>query len=222
MKHITAGLMIFALAQAASALEFTALTSNATAYHGERVTIKGVARIQGLSFHLYGNESDAQRFASEHKGIVVSQNVDGPRYDQYDNCWVAITGKVNAHQPTTWGYPCMIFLDKIKLLSKPAGKQHVVIEGIFINNDPQDFVIVLLNDHGTMYAKIPLAAHQSNGTGIREGEVEIRSLTGQVVSRSALRFDLKYFDFDSHKYYFRIMHGRPEPLTPSDAKRLGQ
>ena len=223
MKHIVfSGLLSLLLADAASAVEFKTLTRNAIAYHGQKVTVKGVARVQGLSFHLYGNASDARRFASGERAIVVSQNSEGPRYDRYDNRWIEISGTVDAHQRSAWGYPCVVFLDAIKALPLPApGKQHVVIEGIFKNEDPEDIIIVLFSDRGRMYAQIPVAAYQSNGTGIRGGVIEIRSATDRkVVWRSALPQDLKYFDRAGRKYYYRIVHGKLEAVTPEDAKRL--
>jgi hypothetical protein len=116
----------------------------------------------------------------------------------------------------------VIFLDTVRPLPVPAaGKPHIVTEGIFKNEDSRDFLVVLFDNAGRMYAELPVTAHHTNGTGIRKGTAEIKSDAGKtVIWRGTLsQEDTKYLDIVGHKYYFRIVNGKIERVTPTEAER---
>lgn len=146
----------------------------------------------------------------------------GLRYDKYDNRWVKITGVVDANRHGGWGYPCVIFLDRVRPLPlPPAGKPHVVIEGVFRNEGSQTAEVVLFDKAGEMYAEFTIPAHEANGSAIRKGMAEIRESPGKVIAKYDLLLsdqDARYFDPATHTYFYRIANGKVEGVSPKEAK----
>src|SRR5687767_6019618 len=130
------------LVKTSSGTPFEALLENPRAYHQKRVSLVGVARIQGLDFDLYREPGAAKNFGPADQAVSVSTAVDGPRYDRYDNRWVEITGIVNANRHGRLDYPCVVYLESVKPLPRrPAGRPHVVVEGIFMNANAEDISV---------------------------------------------------------------------------------
>ena len=220
MKRYLSVLSLLVVATS-SAAEFKQLLDDPVAYHHRRVTINGVARVEGLTFELYARPSDANLYAPADRALSISQNVNGPRHDKFDNRWVKVTGIVDAKRHGMWGYRCVIFLENVQLLRRPpAGPPHVVISGVFRNDGPQDTSVVLLDQAGKIYAEFPVPVHEVNGTGLRKGAAEVREPSGKVISRYGLLSDRDspYLDRASHTYYYRISNGRIEGISPSKAK----
>lgn len=221
MNHYLAILSLLFVATS-SAADFKELARNPAAYHHHRVTVTGVARVEGLTFELYANPADAGSYAHADKAISISQNVEGPRYDKYDNRWVKVVGVVDAKRHGMWGYPCIIFLESVQPLPLPAaGKQHVVISGVFRNDDSKAVSIVLFDQAGKMYAEFPVPGHETNGTGVRKGTAEIRELSGKIMSRYSRLLsdqDSRYLDAATHTYYYHIVSGKVEGVSPLEAK----
>ncbi len=89
MTHTRVPTYLFALIAiifVASASETTlnSVLRNPRAYHRHRVSVIGVARVQGESFVLYASDHDATTFAKPSRAISVAQRIDGPRLDQLD------------------------------------------------------------------------------------------------------------------------------------------
>jgi hypothetical protein len=222
MKHYLAILFVLLVARS-SATELKELVRNPAAYHHRRVTVIGVARVEGLTFELYANPADASSYARADRALSISQNAEGPRYDKYDNRWVKLVGVVDANRHGMWGYPCIIFLESVQPLAvPPAGKQHVVISGAFRNDDSRDVSIVLFDQAGKTYAEFPVPGRGTNGTGLRRGTAEIREPSGNIISRySGLLSDqdARYLDAVSQTYYYHITKGKIEGVSPNDAKK---
>lgn len=199
------------------AVEFKELVRNPRAYHRQKVTITGVARIQGLTFELYGSPADAKQLTDAKQALLISIATDGPRYDQLDNRWVVIKGVVNAEKHGNWGYPCVIFLDSVEPLPvRPAGKPFKNITGVFRNEDPTEIKVLLFDQAGKTYAEFSISPQGINGTGIRKGTAEVRGPNGRIVARHRVltsQHHLPYRNGDDETYYFRIRDGRIADAT---------
>ena len=220
MNYYLAVLTVLLVATS-SAADFKEVLRNPAGYHQRRVTITGVARVEGLTFELYANPADADSYASATRTLSISQNVKGPRYDKYDNRWVEITGIVDAKRHGMWGYPCIIFLESVRPLPlPPAGSPRVVISGAFRNEDSKDVSIVLVDEAGKIYGEFPVPGHEVNGTGLRKGVAEVRDRSGKIMSRYDVDFekDSRYRDDASHTYYYRVNNGQIEGVSPDKAK----
>jgi len=222
MKYYVAILAVFVTTNCL-AVDFNQVLRNPRAYHHQRVTITGVARVQGLSFDLYGNSGDANNVRAIDRALSISPQIKGPKYDRYDNRWVKIVGVVDADRHGRIGYPCVIFLEDIQPLPiSPAGKPHVVIEGVFRNEDSTAVNIVLFDTVGKMYAEFGVPAGDMNGTGIRKGTAEVKDSSGRNIGRYD-RFlsnqDAEYFDPVGHIYYYQIANGKVKGVKPTEAKK---
>jgi hypothetical protein len=208
-------------AATSSAAEFENVVQNPMAYHRHRVIVKGVARIEGLTFELYANAAAAKSYGAANRALSISQNVKAPRYDKYDNQWVEVTGIVDAKQHGMWGYACVIFLENVAPLPvSPAGDSRVIVSGAFRNDGPQDVLVVLRDQAGKIYAQFPVPRNKTNGSGLREGEAEVREISGRTLSRYHVRSnrDKLYLDPERHTYFYRIDHGHVEGI-PKAAKK---
>jgi hypothetical protein len=222
MKYCITLLAAF-LAINSLAVDFNQVLRNPRAYHHQHVTLTGVARVQGLSFDLYGNSADANDFRAIDKALSISPPITGPKYDRYDNRWVRIVGVVDANRHGRIGYPCVILLETLQPLPiSPAGKLHVAIEGVFKNDDLAAVNIVLFDTAGKMYAQFDVPAGEMNGTGIRKGIAEVRDSSGRIITRYD-RFlsnqDAGYFDPVDHIYYYRLAKRKVEGVRPKEAKK---
>jgi hypothetical protein len=222
MKYFVGLLAVF-LATNSLAVDFNQVLGNPRAYHHQRVTLTGVARVQGLSFDLYGNSADANNYRAINKALSISPPIDGPKYDRYDNRWVRIVGIVDANQHGRIGYPCVILLENLQPLpTSAAGKPHVVIEGVFRNDDSTAVNVVLFDTARKMYAEFGVPPGEINGTGIRKGTAEVQDRSGRIITRYN-RFlsnqDSEYFDSENHIYYYHLTQGKLEGVRPNQAKK---
>jgi hypothetical protein len=205
----------------AFALDVAELVANPRQFQGQRVTVEGVARVQGLSFQLYRNAGEAKKYGPEDKAVEVSTRIKGPRYDQYDNRWVQVTGRLADASSASAYYGCTIFLDQVKLLARPpAGKPHVVTEVLFRNAGESDVQVVLKNERGRFYAEFPVPRNAVDGAGIRKGTAEVRNQSGRVIAKTTLLSspdDGRYFDAKKRAYYYEIANGKIRRVTPQEA-----
>lgn len=79
-------------------------------YHGQRVTVRGFARVDGESFVLYRDVASAKRL--DVRALSVAQRRNRPLHDQLNNRWVIATGVVDAKAHGLWGFPCELLLEE--------------------------------------------------------------------------------------------------------------
>jgi hypothetical protein len=221
--HIVSFLALsISLVRTTSGTDFKAVLDNPYAYHHKRVTLMGVARIRELDFDLYREARAAKNFGPADKAVSISMAVQGPRYDEYDNRWVEITGIVDANRHGRLDYPCVVYLESVRPIPRrPAGAAHVVVEGIFMNHDTEDTYVTLVDQAGRMYAEFQVPVHKVNGTGIRKGTAILKRKSGEVIARHNILSprDARYFDVAHHAYYYRIADRQVHPVRPNDARK---
>jgi len=88
------------------------LLSQPQRFHHERVTTRGFAVVSGESFELYPDTRTAARY-DVHYALCVGQRISGPRHDQFNRCWVTVSGIIDAHAHCMWGNPCQLLLERV-------------------------------------------------------------------------------------------------------------
>jgi len=199
------------LVAASSGADFAELVRAPESYHRQTVRVTGVARVEGLTFELYANGPDAKKLVEAKRAIFISAAANGSKYDEYDNRWVTVDGRVDAYRRGTWGYACVIFLDRLQLLPVlPAGEPFKIISGVFRNDDSIDIDVTLFDQAGKNYAEFSISAHGTNGTGLRKGIAELRGPNGRLIARHKIltsKYHTPYRDGNKTRYYFRILNG---------------
>lgn len=211
----------FALTCRAELTSFREVLNNPRAYHQQRVSIKGVARVQGSSFVLYQNLRDAAKNAPSSEAISVAQRSDGEIHDELDNHWVIVTGILDANRHGMWNYPCEILLENVQAQPLPSGRQRTIISGIFRNETPTPVRIALYDRRGTKYAEFLVDPSDINGTGVQNGFAEATDERGKLIVRYDLRnleTHSKNFDLANQRYYYRIASRGIETVSPSAGK----
>ena len=137
-------------------VQFNDLLKDPRHYHAQRITVEGVARVEGESFVLCGTLRDAEGFAQPSKDISVAQKVGGKSYDDLDNQWVAVTGVVDADRHGMWNFPCEILLEAVRPLPRPGGKKRVIIRATFRNQASQRVYVALMDYRSGKYAEFDL------------------------------------------------------------------
>lgn len=186
---------------------------------GKRVSLVGIAQIEGNRFALYQDAQAASK-GQLSRAVFVRQRIDGPRYDQFNNHWLKVTGIVDAeqHGPLGGSYACEIFLERIQPLPRPP-LQDSTIYALF-RNETRNPVTVEASWQGG-YAKFNLGPGGINSVAIREGRVVVTTSSGKPVAKGnlvSLRSGQRYFDSDRRTFYYRITDGRVELVPLSEAK----
>lgn len=92
------------------------MIENPKSYHHKRITVKGVAQVQGSSFVLYRSFEGASGLTPASEAVVVvRRSADATNYDRLNRKWVTVTGTVDAKGQGHWNYACTILLEGIEL-----------------------------------------------------------------------------------------------------------
>jgi hypothetical protein len=90
---------------------FERVIENPRHYHHKRVTICGVAVVQGSGFELRSLR-DTSGFPDGPQVIIVGWRGDA-NYDRFNYRPVAITGVIDADEHGHWNYRCGILLERL-------------------------------------------------------------------------------------------------------------
>lgn len=220
-RHCLIALAILLVASS-SPVAFKDVLQNPRAYHHQRVSVSGVARVEGESFVLYDNLRDAEKLAGPSKAISVAQKVNERTHDDLDNHWVTITGIVDADRHGMWNYSCEILLENVQALRRPAGKKRIVITGTFRNQTSTSVHVALRDTKAGKYAEFELGPTGIDEVAIQGGSVEATDLAGKLVAQLKLlspNANAYYYDPARHTYFYRISDGKIERVPPNEGKK---
>ena len=94
---------------------FKGVIENPRRFHHKRVTLCGVAFVQGSGFELRSLHNPS-RFPDESQVIDVVWRDIAANFDRFNNKAVVITGVIDADSHGLWGYPCTIWLERIAVV----------------------------------------------------------------------------------------------------------
>ncbi len=198
-------------------VNFRQLIDNPRAYQGKRVSVVGVAEVDGTSFVLF--EPPRRELSQK---IFVGQKLGKPRYNQLNNHWVKITGIADTDQSKV--FACKIFLENLQPLDR-APVKGVDVYGLFLNDGPSTVELELFDKSGQLAASATLSPSEVYHAAITEGEARVytpsESLSsGRLLSRCSIGSEKSaadFFDTSSRTFYFRIKDGKVILVRPTEA-----
>jgi hypothetical protein len=215
------GLLAIAVPSGGStSVDFSQLITHAPAYKGKRVSVTGVAEVNGISFVLF---EPPRRDLSQK--IFVGQKLGPPRYDHLNNHWVNVTGIVDTDEEKV--FACKIFLEKVRPLDRPPVKG-VDVYGVFFNEGPETVQLELFNKAGNESTEITLPPGGIDRMVIAEGLAKVYTpsesfFSGKLLSSCPVPSETsarEFFEQASRTFYFQIRNGKITLLHPRNATIL--
>jgi hypothetical protein len=201
-------------------VDFKQLIENPRVYQGKRVSVIGVAEVDGISFVLF---QPPRRELSQK--IFVGQKLGEPRYNHLNNHWVKITGIADIDEQKV--FAGKIFLENVQPLPRPPVKG-VDVYGVFVNEGPTPVELELFNRAGQLIASATMSPGEIHTTAIVEGQARIYTpaeslFTGKLLSSCPIGSEKsapEFFENSSRTFYFRIKDAKIALLHPRDATAL--
>lgn len=208
-----------AVCASSPAVSFDEFVRNPGAYQGRRISVVGIAEVDGISFTLF---QPPHREVS--RSIFVGQKLGRPRYNQLNDHWVKVTGIAAVDEQKT--FAAKIFLDRVDALRRPPIRG-VKIFGIFFNEGPTSIHIELVNEAGNESTKLVLRPDGIEKTIVATGAARVVNPAGRVLSECPIESEYsEFFELSDRTFYFRIKDGRISLVQPRNAttikKRWGE
>jgi hypothetical protein len=102
-----------------SGVSYDRVIENPSRYHHKRVTLCGIATVQGSGFELRSLHDTSGW--DELQVIIVGWRGNA-NYDRFNNKPVLVTGVIDAYERGHWYYRCGILLEKIAVLPSAPKK----------------------------------------------------------------------------------------------------
>lgn len=195
-------------------VSFSQVLQSPDAYRDKRISIVGVAEVDGISFTLFQPPNHDLSHS-----IFVGQPRGKPRYNHLNNHWVKVTGIV---EPDAEGiFAAKLFLDHVQSLSRPP-VVGVKSFAIFINRDRSPVVVELRDKDGALSTKISLRANGIEKTVVGQGAARVLdAASAQVLSECPIQSESsKFFEVPDRTFYFQIKKGKIEPVEPDRARDI--
>lgn len=94
---------------------FERVIANPRRYHHKRVTLCGIAHVQGSGFELRWLRNTS-RLPDESQVIDVVWRDIAANFDRFNDRPVVVTGVIDANEHGHWYYRCTILLERISML----------------------------------------------------------------------------------------------------------
>lgn len=208
-----------ALSCGVSAAQLKEVAKNPRAYHHQKVSVIGVAFVQGKSFILFQDPGAANKYAGPPKSLPVIPRDDAPTYenDKYNDRWVEITAIVDADRHGRWNFPCELLLEKIEPLSGPVVIRRTTY-AVFKNETSELVEVRLLNSSGR-YARFDLGPGGVEGFPAQNGRVEVTARNGKPLAEAQININATSpIKAAVRALYFRIGDGRIERVSDEAAR----
>src|SRR6267143_1877683 len=155
----------------AAQLSVVQIAKNPRAYHHQKVSLRGVAFVQGKSFVLFQDPGAAKEYSGPPKSLPVTPRDNAPTYenDKYNDRWVEITAIVDADRRGRWNFPCELLLEKVESLSGPIVTRRTTY-AVFRNETSRAIEVRLFNSSGR-YARFELGPRALEGFPEQNGRV---------------------------------------------------
>jgi hypothetical protein len=220
-KHLCiAFLLTLSCTASAAELKVVQISENPDAYHRQKVSVKGVAFVQGKSFILFQDPRAAKEYAGPPKSLPVTSRDDAPTYenDKYNDCWVKITAIVDANRHGRWHFPCELLLEKVEPISGPIVIRRTTY-AVFRNQTSQAVEVRLFNPSGK-YARFVVGPGGVEGFPAQNGRVEVTTAGGKaLVAEAPIDVNAKpRIGAGVQTLYFQIQDRRIETASDEAAR----
>ena len=203
----------------AGQLNVSQIAKNPRAYHHKKVSLIGVAFVQGKSFVLFQNPNAAKEYAGPPKSLPVMPRNAAPPHenDKYNNCWVQITAVVDADRHGRWNSPCELLLETVQPLSGPV-VIHATTHAVFRNETSEPVQVRLLNSSGK-YAQFDLGPGGIEGFPAQNGRIEVTTAIRKPLAKGQINLNAKSrVSAPIRALYFRIRDGRIDAVSDEAAR----
>jgi hypothetical protein len=209
--------MARALDAPCTAVDFHQLLAKSAWYKGKRICVVGVAEVDGISFTLF---QPPQR--ELHRRIAVDRKHGRPRYEQLNNRWVKIVGRVSEDPEKIFG--CRLLLESVEALARPLVKG-IKTYGIFFNEGPDTIRVDVVNKPRNERTTMTLSPSDVLKTVIVEGTAKVsrpstNAFPGPALSECTVpneKSALDCFEESTRTFYFRVRDGRIALVRPREA-----
>lgn len=172
---------VFALGSA----DFARVINAPSQFDHKRVSLVGVAYVDGDRFTLYQDVAAARNTNLSH-AISIQVPAGTQKYDRFHRWWIEVSGSVDAqrHGPHFGGFPCEMSVDEVRPLHRVKEKLWLTDLGEFRNKTAQPIRVKLSNASGG--ATFALGPGGSDAVDVRQGSILVQNAAGVPLFRSAL------------------------------------
>jgi len=209
----------------AAEVKFDDLVDNPTRFDRKRVTITGLADVEGDGFWVW-RDGRALRCVDVKRAIFIAYEIPAKAaispYAHANLHFVRVTGTVDTRIHGHLGMdPFSIVLEKVEVLPGPRQKQFLPIL-VWFRNDSNREVELDVRSPPTG-AWFTVAPQGTSSSAIEKGKATAIAKThaGKIIAQCVLtppRFE-GFYDREKYAYYFRITNNTIEPVLPSEARK---
>jgi hypothetical protein len=209
----------------AAEVQFDDVIKNPSRFNHQRVTVTGLAEVQGDTFDLWRDARACKEVDNKHYMFVAQHFPAGARRNpcEYANLhFVKVTGFIETSIHGHLGMdPCSLVLEHVEVLPGPRLKQFLPILGFFRNETVKKINLrAYWRGHdGTSSFGIPPG--NIDCFAIEKGRVEATTVNDKTFAQCELippRLIDQFYDRQTKAYYFRISENRIEPVLPQNAR----
>lgn len=224
--HLLSLIALIAASQTCFAAEvkFDDLVNNPTRFDRKRVTINGLADVEGDGFWVW-RDGRALKRVDVKRAIFVAYEIPAKAvispYAHANLHFVRVTGTVDTRIHGHLGMdPFSIVLEKVEVLPGPRQKQFLPILAWFRNESDREVKMEVKYKNETAWFTVE--PHTINCTGIEKGKgtAVAKTRSERPFAQCALTppGSQGYYDRDKVAYYYRITTDKIEPVLPTEAR----
>ena len=230
LKLVTAFLLGFAATSQAIDLSVDDLLKNYSRLAGRRVTVVGLAEVNGSDFYLWDLQDSTHKRQSGAVSVLWDMRL--PNYPPGSNIAhytylnlrrVRVTGLVDTHFHGRWGdIPFGFDLKRVDVVAGPRQRQFLRNLGVFHNSMSVGVWVRLeRRRRANEWTDMELAPGGYNDTEIEDGFAVVTSLSGKPIAKCKIAVgeaSRRYYDSRQHVYYYDIRNSRIKLVMPEEAK----
>jgi hypothetical protein len=214
----------------AADLPFNEVLKNYSTLNSRRVTLVGLAQVEGADFYLWDLRD--RRHKHLKRAISVLWDTRLPNYPPGSNIShytylsfrpVRVTGLVDTRFHGRWGdIPFGLDLEHIEVLPGPRRREFLHDIAVFHNSMPIELRVRLdSRRRPNEWSEMELEPGGYNDTGIEDGLATVTSLSGKPITKCPISLggaNRRYYDSRQHVYYYDIRDGRMRLVMPHEAR----
>jgi hypothetical protein len=211
-------------------MPFNDVLKNYSGLNGRRVTLVGLAQVEGSDFYLWDLQDTGHKDLK--RAISVLWDTRLPNYPPGSNIShytylsfrpVRVTGLVDTHFHGRWGdIPFGLDLERVEVLPGARRRRFLRDIAVFHNSMSIEISVRLYRrSHSNESSEMELGPGGYNDTAIEDGFATVTSLSGKPITKCRISLggaNRRYYDSRQHVYYYDIRDGGMRLVMPQDTK----
>jgi hypothetical protein len=219
-----AGIIGIAHVCVADEVAFDEVVKNPSRFDHRRVTITGLADVEGDGFWVWRDGRALQR-VDEKGSIFIAYEIPPHAvrspYDHANLHFVKVTGIIDTRIHGHLGMdPFSLVLEHVEVLPGSRQKQFLPILVWFRNESDREVKMEVKYKNETAWFTVE--PHTIDCTGIEKGQgtAVAKTRSERPFAQCALTppGSQRYYDADKHSYYYRITKDKIEPVLPNETR----